>query len=198
MRLFIYFMLFAALAYTGQVMANVNYFIGSSAFMLANLNEEDEEPPHFNQFNLGVRLNKNHSISLEWISWRYYSPLGIPYDKRGEKEDNFPGHIRAKGVGIAYQYIFDSSVYTAFHAQWMNQEFRDENNIKLETGKQLFLTARVGYQFKFFRGRIFLEPNLAITHWPTNTKLPNSFREQEEKWPNYFIFEPGLHFGINF
>ncbi len=51
------------------------YFIGSSAFMIASVTET-EENPKFYQLNLGVRLTKEDSISLEAIKWKYYGPLG--------------------------------------------------------------------------------------------------------------------------
>lgn len=178
--------------------AETKFFIGSSAFMLANLDTTDEHPPHFYQLNFGIKPSPNHSLSLEFITWRYYAPLGIPQSKKGNREHDFNGHVRAKGFGLAYQYFITQNFYTAIHAQWMDQDYFNDQNRKLSSGKQLFLTYRLGYQFRFFKDSFFLEPNLAVTHWPTNTNLPADFQEKEDKWNNYFVFEPGLHFGFYF
>ena len=62
----------------------------------------------------------------------------------------------------------------------------------------MFNTYRLGYQFKFFKNRFFIEPSIAVTHRPIHTKMPPSFEQLNDKWPNYFIGEPGLHFGFNF
>lgn len=192
-------LLMSFLSFNALAVNNNKYFIGSSAFMLANLNEEDEYPPNFYQLNLGARLTKNSSISIEFINWNYYAPLGIPWGvDHGNDENNFPGKIESKGVGLAYQYIFDNNFYTALHATYFEQTYKDQNGETLEKGNQLFMTFRLGYQMRFFNNFFFLEPSLAITHWPTNTNLPESFQIEEDKWNNYFLFEPGLHFGFNF
>jgi len=57
---------------------------------------------------------------------------------------------------------------------------------------------QLGYHFQFFKNRFFLEPSVAMTHWPINTNVPESFERVESKWSNYFLFEPGLHFGFKF
>ena len=78
------------------------------------------------------------------------------------------------------------------------QKYIDEDNKTIQYGYQLFMTYRVGYHIQLFRSRFFIEPSVAITHWPINTNVPESFAKLEHKWPNYFLFEPGLHFGIKF
>ncbi len=75
---------------------------------------------------------------------------------------------------------------------------KSSTGARLQAGYQLFLTLRAGYHVELFQRRTFLEPSIAVTAWPINTNLPASFREREERWPRYFIGEPGLHFGVNF
>ncbi|MDH4203851.1 MAG: hypothetical protein OEV87_13300, partial [Phycisphaerae bacterium] len=127
---------------------------------------------------------------------RYFSPIGIPYGSSKEsKLEEYPGSIRSKGIGMAYQRFLSERFYAAFHALPLKQTFLDQNGVPIGTGKQLFLTLRFGWHF----GRtFFIEPSIAFTHWPVNEGLPDSFQAQENKWHNYFLFEPGLHFGINF
>ena len=39
---------------------------------------------------------------------------------------------------------------------------------------------------------------LKIARWPITTIVGESFTKLESKWPNYFLFEPGFHFGYKF
>ena len=60
------------------------------------------------------------------------------------------------------------------------------------------MTYRLGYHVPLFKNRFFIEPSVAVTHWPINTNVPESFAALEHKWPKYFLLEPGLHFGYKF
>ena len=62
----------------------------------------------------------------------------------------------------------------------------------------LFMTYRLGYHVQLFKNRFFIEPSVAMTHWPVKTNVPESFARLDSKWPSYFLFEPGLHFGVKF
>ncbi len=57
---------------------------------------------------------------------------------------------------------------------------------------------RLGYHLELFKKRFYVEPFVAFNYWPINTNLPESFAKMENKWPDYFLFEPGLNFGIKF
>lgn len=170
-------------------------FIGSSAFTLVTATDKSDRNPEFHQLNLGLRLTPKDSVSVEKISWRYYGPLGIPYGSaKSSREEEYPGSVRSEGLGLAYQRFTEGGFYSAFHALPLDQTFLDPNGNPIGTGKQLFLTLRFGYHFG---KRFFLEPSIAFTHWPVNEGLPAAFQAKEDQWPNYFLFEPGLHFGLN-
>lgn len=174
------------------------HWIGSSLFMLANL-VPSEEPPSFFQLNYGYRLTPKDTVSVEAITWKYYAPLGIPYGpKMSEDGNEFPGSVRGYGLGLAYQRFIWKGLYAAVHALPLRQIYLDEDNDKIQSGFQLFVTGRVGYHVAFLKNRIFLEPSIAMTAWPINTHLPGSFREQESKWHSFFVAEPGLHYGVKF
>jgi len=171
-------------------------FVGSTMFMLANL-VDDPEPPGYYQLNFGYRITPQDVVSLEVITWNYYEPLGVPY---GEKNTatNFPGKVQAFGAGLAFKRFLWRRAYVQIHSTALKQNYLDETGNKIQSGFQLFNTIRLGYQFRFFQNRFFLEPSIACTFWPLNTNLPESFQIQENKYPNYFFGEPGLHFGFNF
>ncbi len=175
---------------------NKKHFIGSSLFMLANFTAES---PSFYQLNYGYRLTSKDIIIIEAITWEYRAPIGIPYGPSfGSRDERFPGYVKDIGIGLAYQRFLYKGLYSTFHATPFLQQYYTEKNKKIQSGFQLFLTVRFGYRFNFFNNHLFIEPSIAFTHWPVNTNLPASFKKIEDRWPNYFLFEPGIHFGFSF
>lgn len=170
-------------------------FIGSTLFMLMNLTD-DPEPPKYYQLNLGYRVTPKDVVSIEFITWNYYKPLGIPYSKK-KKAPKFPGRVQAYGAGLSYKRFIWKRAYAQVHSTLFHQNYLDESGGKIQDGMQLFNTLRVGYQFRLLKNRLFIEPSFAVTSWPVNTNLPESFQVEEDKWNN-FTYEPGLHFGYNF
>jgi len=172
------------------------HFVSSSFFMLFNLLPN---PPSFYQLNYGYRFSPKDALIVEAITWKYNAPLGIPYGPSYEQpEERFPGYARDYGVGLAYQRFLYKGFYSMSHAMPFYQEYRNPDKGKIGTGFMLFLTQRFGYHVKLFNNQLFVEPSVAITHWPINTNMPESFQKLENKWNNYFLFEPGLHVGIKF
>jgi len=175
-----------------------SHFIGSSGFVLLNLIPQDN-PPHFFQVNFGYWLTNKDVITIEAKTWTYRYPIGIPYgDSREAPEEVYPGKVRGVGIGLAYQRFLWKGLYSAVHASAWSQTYLNENNQKIQNGFQLFTALRLGYHIKLFKNRFFVEPSFAGTFWPINTNVPEVFSKKEDNWPNYFLVEPGLHFGFKF
>ena len=173
------------------------HFIGSNMFMI--MTPLLDPSPKYYQLNYGYRLTPKDVLSIEAITWTYLGPLGRPYGPDYEQErSNYPGSVRSLGGGLAYKRFLWKQLYVQIHATAFHQKYADENDKKIQTGFQLFNVLRMGYQLRLFKQRIFIEPSVACTSWPINTNLPDDFLVEENKWPKYFLFEPGLHFGINF
>ena len=173
-------------------------FVGSTLFLLGNL--APVNPPGFTQLNLGYRITGKDVVSLELITWKHAWPLGInPFynNAYGETEEKFPGYIREYGIGLAYQKYIKKGLYVAVHAMPMWQTFKNENGDKVDNGFVIFNTYRIGYHIKLFKDRFFIEPSLGIAGRPYHTKMPDGFKEKDDKWPKWTP-EPGLHFGYNF
>lgn len=190
---------------TSQLMAQYStqdstfkkYFIGSSFFMLGNFDSNDR--PDFVQLNFGYRMTNKDAISLEIKTWKYGKSLGIPYGKSyNAVEEKFPGYIREYGFAVAYQRFLWKGLYTGVHVMNAWQTFVNEEGKKMDNGFQIFNTYRVGYHFKLFNDRFFIQPSIAITHRPYHTEMPDSFKAFDDKWSKFFFAEPGLHFGFNF
>ncbi len=172
------------------------YFIGSSLFMLANFTDDS---PSFYQLNLGKWLTQKDVVMVELITWKYNWPLGIPWGPSFDHPDEeYPGYVREYGIGMAYQRFLWKDLYADIEAVPLLQHYHNLENEKIQNGFQLFLTFRTGYHIRLFQNTIFLEPSLAFNYWPVNTNVPESFARIENRWPNYFLFEPGLHFGLKF
>ena len=174
-----------------------SHFLSTSLFMLANLLPE---PPIFFQLNYGFRATDRDTVLVEAITWTYDAPLGSPLwsGEYGAARHDYPGHVQSFGVGLAYQRYLWRGGFVTLHATPLWQTFRDERGDYIQSGFQLFMVARLGYHFDFWRDRIFIEPSIAATSWPVNTNLPATFQEREERWPAYFLLEPGLNVGLNF
>ena len=194
--------MFTTMAFSQKTKQDSTYrkfYVGSSLFMLANLNTDDPDAPDFVQLNFGYRITPKDVFSIEAKTWKYAWPLGIPWGKsKTATEEKYPGYVRSYGIGLVYQHFWWKGAYTSIDASNMIQKYIDEDNKHIQNGYQLFMTYRLGYQFQFFKNRFFIEPSVAMTHWPVNTNVPESFKVMEDKWSNYFLFEPGLHFGVKF
>jgi hypothetical protein len=172
-------------------------FVGSSFFILGNLDTKNK--PDFVQLNFGYRLSGKDVISLELKTWKYAWPLGIPFGNTFEAPDlKFPGYIREYGFALAYQRFWWKGLYTGIHVMSAWQSFVNVDGNKIDNGFQIFNTYRLGYHFKLFNDRFFIQPSIAITHRPFHTEMPESFKQLDDKYSKFFFGEPGLHFGINF
>lgn len=183
--------------YTDEETIHNRCFLGSSAFMLFNL--APEETPDFYQLNLGYRLTKKDIIALEFKTWRYFKPIGIPYGKaKSDPLENFPGYVREKGFALVYQRFLFDGFYTSVHVMSAWQNFIGDSGNEIDKGFQIFNTYRVGYHLKLFNKQFFIEPSIAITHRAYHTEMPEAFSVMDNKWPKFFFGEPGLHVGFNF
>lgn len=183
----------------GQDHARKKWFVGSTLLMLGNFIPDDPNPPKFFQLNVGYRITPKDAVSFEFKKSIYSWPLGIPWGPSFDAPGlNYPGHVRILAPTLAYQRFWWKGVYTAAHALNAFEKYADERDKKIGNGYTLYMTYRLGYQLKFFKNRFFFEPSIGFTHWPVRTNVPESFQSVENKWPKYFGWEPGLHFGFNF
>lgn len=174
------------------------FFVGSTLFMLVNLTP-DNNPPKMVYLNLGYRLTRRDVLSLEFKTWKYAWPIGIPFGKNFEaKGKGFPGYIREYGVSVNYQRFFGNHLFAQVDVMPAFQTFVNSKRERFDKGFQVFNTYSIGYHIKFFKDKMFLQPSIAVTHRPYQSTMPNSFKEVDDKWSRFFYGQPGLHFGVNF
>ena len=184
--------------YAKQDSTHKKFFVGSTLFMLANL-VPDNNKPEMVYLNLGYRITGKDVISLEFKTWKYAWPIGIPFGKSFEAEgEGFPGYIREHGVSLSYYRFLWNGLFTQVDVMPAFQTFVNDNGNKIDNGFQIFNTYSVGYHIKLFRDRFFIQPSIAITHRPYQSKMPDSFKQVDDRWSRFFFGQPGLHFGYNF
>jgi hypothetical protein len=184
--------------YSKQDSTYRKYFIGSTLFMLANL-LPDNNKPEMVYLNFGYRITGKDVISLEFKTWKYAWPIGIPYGKSFEAEgEGFPGYIREYGVSLNYQRFLWNGLFAQVDVMPAFQTFVNDNGNKIDNGFQIFNTYSIGYHVKLFKDRFFLEPSIAITHRPYQSKMLDSFKQIDDRWSRFFFGQPGLHFGFKF
>lgn len=201
----LWFALILMIASTLQVKAQYSkqdstyrkYFIGSTLFMIANV-VADNNPPGMVYLNLGYRITGKDVISIEFKTWKYAWPIGIPYGKSFEAEgEGFPGYIREHGVSLNYQRFLWKHLFAQVDMMPAWQTFVNDNGNK-DNGFQIFNTYSIGYHIKLFKDRLFFQPSIAMTHRPYQSTMPDSFKQVDDRWSKFFFGQPGLHFGYNF
>ena len=184
--------------YAKQDSAYKKCFIGSTLFMLADF-ITDDDPPGIIQLNIGYRITGKDVVSLELKTWKYAWPVGIPFGKSFEASgEKFPGYIREYGVSLNYQRFLWKGLFAQVDVMPAFQTFKNDSGSKVDNGFQIFNTYAIGYHVKLFKDRFFIQPSVAITHRPYHTKMPDSFKQVDDRWPKFFYGQPGLHFGYNF
>ncbi|SDD54129.1 hypothetical protein SAMN04487996_101272 [Dyadobacter soli] len=200
------FALILLMAGTSQVKAQYakedstyrKFFIGSTLFMLANV-VPDNNPPQMVYLNLGYRVTGKDVISLEFKTWKYGWPIGIPFGKSYEADgEGFPGYIREHGVSLNYQRFLWKGLFAQVDVMPAFQTFVNDDDKKIDKGFQIFNTYSIGYHIKLFKDRLFFQPSIAMTHRPYQSTMPDSFKQVDDRWPRVFFWQPGLHFGVNF
>jgi hypothetical protein len=120
-------------------------------------------------------------------------------DKIESESEFYPGHVRASGIGITYQRMLWKGLFATVEVLPQFQTYLDENDNKVGDGFQLYNSYHLGYHIAFGKQkRFFIEPQVHCQHWMFDNNAPEGFRELDDKWRSYFLFEPNLYFGIKF
>ena len=166
------------------------HHIGSSVFVLFNFLPD---PADYYQLSYGYHITQRDVLKVEAITWKYREPIGTYNDS----DVNYPGKVKAYGIGAGYQRFHWENAFTTVIATPFMQQFFDEDNQKIQKGFQLYLQLIAGYRLEFIEKRLFFEPAYALKYWPINTNFPDDFQEIENGKPDY-KFEMNFNFGWRF
>lgn len=165
----------------------------------ANFGEEKTNTHHY-EFHLKYQLTPKDKIGIKATTWKLFEPMGIPlWDPHLMKESEFyPGRLREIGLGVTYQRFLWKGLFTTVEILPQFKTYFDENDNKIGNGFKLYTSYHLGYHVSLFKDRMFIEPQIHCQYWPVDTNIPQGFKLKEDKWHNYFLFEPNLYVGINF
>ncbi len=182
-----------------KAVKNCRYSVNTTYLSFLNFGEEKTNTHHY-ELHFGYRLTPKDKIGIKLATWKMFAPMGIPMQKQLEfDEDNFyPGRLRETGVGITYQRKLWKDLFVAAEILPQLKTYLDEDNHKLANGFKLYTSYHLGYHLPLFKDRIYLEPQIHCQYWPVDTNVPQAFKTEDEKWNNYFLFEPDLYLGLNF
>lgn len=156
------------------------------------------------EFHIKRNLDDKNIIGVKLATWRLFQPMGITWwdgllDKIESESEFYPGHVRASGIGITYQRMLWKGLFATVEVLPQFQTYLDANNKKVGSGFQLYNSYHIGYHIAFGKHeQFFIEPQIHSQHWMFNKKGPEGFRELDDRWRNYFLFEPNIYFGIKF
>jgi hypothetical protein len=173
--------------------------VSTTWLTFANFGPEKTNTHHY-EFHFGYKITPKDNIGIKVTTWSLFAPMGIPWGPYIMKEsESYPGRIKESGIGITYQRILWKGLFTSIEILPLKKTYLDENKKKLDEGFKLYTSYHLGYHVPLFKNRLFLEPQIHCNYWPIDTKGPQSFEENENKWSNkYFLFEPNLYIGVNF
>lgn len=175
------------------------YFLSTTWLTFDNFQQEDQNI-HMYEFHLGYRMNENHNIGIKVAGWNLFEPMGIPlWDPHlMKKSEYYPGRLKERGIGFTYQYFMKWKLFSQIEVLPLWKTYIDRNGNEISDGFKLYTTFHIGYSLRFLNDRIFIEPQMHCNFWPIDTKAPDGFDDIDNRWNNYFLFEPNIFFGANF
>ena len=161
---------------------------------------EEKTNTHHIEVQYRYQLTEKDSIGLKFATWELFAPMGIQLWEPEFLDENefYSGRLRETGIGVTYQRFFWKGLYGSIEILPLFKTYLDTDGNELDTGYKLYTTYHLGYQFSFFKNRIFIEPQIHCNYGPLDTKGPAVFENNDSRWSNYFLFEPNLYIGVRF
>ncbi|RMF01249.1 MAG: hypothetical protein D6772_05130 [Bacteroidetes bacterium] len=156
------------------------------------------------ELHIKRNLDERNIIGLKFATWRLFQPMGIVWwdgllDKLESESEFYPGHVRETGLGVSYQRMLWKGLFASVEVLPQFQTYLDENQQKVGDGFKLYNSYHLGYHLAFGKHkRFFVEPQVHCQHWMFDDNAPEGFKSLDDKWRNYFLFEPNLYLGMKF
>ena len=158
---------------------------------------------HMYELHFKYNLDSKNILGVKFATWRLFQPMGILWwdgllEKKDSQSEFYPGYLREKGLGVTYQRMLWKGLFATIEILPQLKTYLDENKNKIGNGFKLYTSYHVGYHITLFKNRMFLEPQIHCQYWPIDTNTPQSFKAIDDRWRNYFLFEPNLYIGVKF
>lgn len=175
------------------------FSVSTSYLSFINFEEEKTNLHHY-ELHVAYKLTPKDRIGIKLATWKMFAPMGMPMQEQLKfDEDNFyPGRLRESGIGVTYQRMLWKGLFASIEVLPQLKTYIDESDKKIGNGFKLYTTYHIGYHITFFKNCVYLEPQIHCNYWPIDTKTPQSFKATNDKWNNYFLFEPNLYIGFKF
>ena len=191
-----------------SILSNDSYYryrVSFPAIILANIGDGGERT-NTQHIELHVKreLDSKNIIGVKFATWRLFQPMGIQWwdgllDKIDSESEFYPGYLRETGIGISYQRMLWKGLFATVEVLAQYKTYLDLNNEKIANGFKLYTSYHLGYHIAFGKKkRIFIEPQVHFQNWMFDTNTPDAFKQLDNKWKSYFLFEPNLYVGIKF
>ena len=186
---------------------NADYKVRVSfpAIILGNIGEEGKKTntQHI-ELHVKYELDSKNIVGVKFATWRLFQPMGIQWwngllDKIDSKSEFYPGYLRETGIGVSYQRMLWKGLFASVEVLPLYKTYLDENNTKIANGFKLYTSYHVGYHIAFGKKkRFFIEPQIHFQNWMFDTNTPAAFKQLDNKWKSYFLFEPNIYVGFRF
>lgn len=156
------------------------------------------------ELHFKYELDSKNIIGVKFASWRLFQPMGILWwdgllDKVESGSEYYPGHLHETGLGISYQRMLWKGLFATIEVLPQFKTYVDLDKNKIANGFKLYTSYHIGYHLPFGKKKqFFVEPQIHCQNWLIDTNTPAAFKEMDNKWGNFFLFEPNLYFGIKF
>ncbi len=181
------------------------YRLSFPAIILGNIGKGGERTntQHF-ELHIKRELDSKNIIGIKLATWRLFQPMGIQWwdgllDKIDSETEFYPGYLRETGIGVSYQRMLWKVLFASVEVLPQYKTYLDLDNEKISNGFKLYTSYHFGYHIAFGKKkRFFIEPQIHGQNWMIDTSTPAEFKQLDNKWKSYFLFEPNLYIGFKF
>lgn len=183
----------------------LKYRVSFPAIILGNIGKGGERTntQHI-ELHIKRELDAKNIVGVKFATWRLFQPMGIQWwdglrDKIDSETEFYPGYLRETGIGLSYQRMIWKGLFASVEVIPLYKTYLDLDDKKIANGFKLYNSYHVGYHFAFGKKKqFFIEPQFHCNVWHFDTNTPESFKQLDNKWVSYFLFEPNLYIGIKF
>ncbi|MBB3122747.1 hypothetical protein FHS04_000235 [Mesoflavibacter sabulilitoris] len=184
---------------------DLKYRVSFPAIILGNIGKGGERT-NTQHIELHVKreLDAKNIVGFKFATWRLFQPMGIQWwdglkDKIDSETEFYPGYLRETGIGISYQRMLWKGLFASVEVLPLYKTYLDLDDKKITNGFKLYNSYHIGYHFAFGKKKqFFIEPQFHCNVWHFDTNTPDSFKQLDNEWDSYFLFEPNLYIGIKF
>ncbi|MCF8262390.1 MAG: hypothetical protein K9J12_16565 [Melioribacteraceae bacterium] len=156
------------------------------------------------ELHIKRNLDNKNIIGVKFASWRLFQPMGITWwdgllDKLETESEFYPGHVWEIGIGITYQRMLWKGLFATVEVLPQFQTYLDLAGKEIGNDFKLYTSFHLGYHIAFGEEkRFFIEPQINCMYWMFDNNAPDGFKQLDDKWRNYFLFEPQIYIGVTF